>query len=268
MEAMPKTISFASLKGGTGKTVITFNVAGLLASRGYKCLVIDFDPQYNSTSLLFDRSKYEIKSSESSQEIFLSDKPIDVLVKPSIFDNIDIIPSTISLTGVEIKVSSMIARESILKHWLEDNSSYLKRYDYILFDTNPTMSVININTFLIADSILLVSDIDIDSLNAIKTFQDLYYPIRRQVNRELPNNIKGIVVNRVKQSNKVSKDFMDFVYSNNFPFKDIRLETYIHDAVDIARTKVNKAVIGEWAIERANKEFNALVDELLEKSIL
>lgn len=264
----PKLVSFASLKGGTGKTIITFNVAGILAERGARCLVIDFDPQFNTTSLLYDYAQGDLSNERMSQEIFLDDTPASELIIKSNQEGIDFIPTDISLTGVEIKVSSMIARESILKHWLRDNEEYLRDYDYIFFDTNPTMSVININTFLVADSIFLVSDIDVNSIGAVNTFMTLYYPIRERVGRELHDNIRGLVVNRVRQDNKMAKDFMDFVYGEDFPLADIRLETYIHDAVDIARTKVNQQVIGDWAVDRAVKEFNSLVDELITRGDL
>lgn len=283
----PKIISFTALKGGTGKTLITFNVASLLVTKyKKKVLVIDVDPQHNLTNLLYADAKRKyrgiVAKSNSKRPSFMDEEDDytteDIfeygisahgVVKKSHIKNLDIVPTTISLTAIEIQISGIAGRELILRNWIYDNKEYLSHYDYILIDTNPTMSIVNTNAFICCDSIILNSDVDFDSINGVNTFLELFYPIQHRIDRQMEDNVKGLLINKVKDSNNMSKDFIDYVESDKFPFKDILLKTKIHDAVVIAETKITrKPVDATPRNERSYQEFISLIDELIERGVL
>lgn len=281
----PKIVSLTALKGGTGKTIVTFNVATLLATKyNKKVLVIDIDPQHNISNLLYKtikRRAYRTAMPRASMNAFSdSDREYTTedifefgtsamgVIKKSHIKNVDVIPTTISLTATELQISGMAGRELILKNWIFDNKDYLSHYDYIFLDTNPTMSIVNTNAFICCDSIVLISDIDLDSILASKTFMELYYPIQRRIDRQMQDNIKGLMINKVKDSNNLTKEFLGYVESDGFEFSDILLNNRIHDAIAISETKVEKIPIQSGRNERSYTEFINLIDEMIEREVL
>ena len=154
---MTKIISIGTFKGGVGKTITVFNVAGILAELGYKVLCIDVDPQgnltkncdvnravknFNGAELIFDVKKHSLNK---------------ILIKSPIKEipNLDIIPSSIWLHQSEFRLALAPARELKLKYFLEDNKKQLTDYDYILIDTNPSMGYLNQNAFVVSDKIII-----------------------------------------------------------------------------------------------------------------
>lgn len=276
----PKIISFTALKGGTGKTIVTFNVASLLATEyKKKVLVIDVDPQHNISNLLYKPIKRKYRGivagrptndnyERTTEDIFEFNVSAMGVIKETHIKNLDVIPTTISLTAIELQISGIAGRELILKNWLFDNQDTLSHYDYIFLDTNPTMSIINTNVFISCDSIILVSDVDLDSILAVETFLELFYPIQRRIDRQMKDNVVGLLINKVKDSTNLTKDFMAFLESDSFMFSDILLENKIHDATAIAETKGYKNYVSPNRNERSYQEFKAIVMELKERGVL
>lgn len=280
----PKIISFTALKGGTGKTIVTLNVASLLATEyKKKVLVIDVDPQHNISNLLYRPIKRKYRGitagrlannlmhddyERTTEDIFEFNVSAMGVIKQTHIKNLDVVPTTISLTAIELQISGMAGRELILKNWMFDNQDTLSKYDYIFFDTNPTMSIINTNAFISCDSIILVSDIDIDGILAVETFVELYYPMQNRIDRQMKDNVKGLLINKVKDNTNLNKDFMAFLESDTFMFSDILLENKIHDAIAIAETKAHKNYVSFSRNERSYGEFKAIIEELKEKGVL
>lgn len=275
MDKKPKVISMTALKGGTGKTLLTFNVASLLASEfGKRVLVVDIDPQHNMSNLLFTppgkkrkKSPFYIKDFKT-EDVLERGLEAEQVITPSHLPNLDIIPTTIGLTVTEVQISGLAGRESILRNWIYDNEEYLSKYDYIFFDSNPTMSIININAFICCDSIILVSDIDSDAIGAISTFLSLYYPIRNRIDRRLEDNIKGLVINKVMENNNMTKDFLEYVRSDTFMFDDLLFDSVIHHAVAIAETKITRKPVDPKRNQRSYDELTILIKEMIEKGAL
>lgn len=277
----PKLISITALKGGTGKSVITFNIISLLSQKyNKKVLVVDSDPQHNMSNLLFKvpkRSKRGISSRRggankqtyyTTEDIYENSLEAETLINNTHIKNLDIISTTISLTAIELQISSVAGRELILKNWISDNEKYLEKYDYIFFDCNPTMSIINVNTYICCDSIVLISDIDIDGIEAVATFLELYYPIQYRIDRKLEDNIKGLLINKVLETTKLTKDFMEYIKDDGFEFQDILLDNHIHNSVALAETKLNKEPIGKDRNKRSYEEINNVIKEMIERGIL
>lgn len=275
----PILTAITSLKGGTGKTVITFNVAALLATKlNKRVLIIDMDAQHNMSSILHKLPKRVVKKNGenespneqrhySTEDIFEFSTSADKLIKKTHLKNLDIIPTTIGMVAIEWQVFSVHGRELILKNWLLDNADYLSVYDYIFFDCNPTMSIINVNTYISCDNIILISDIDVDGIEAVETFLELYYPIQYSIDRNLANNVKGLIVNKVLETTRLTKDFMEYIKDESFEYQDILLENQIHNGVSISETKLNKEPVSAKRDRRAYNELMKIIKELQKEGI-
>lgn len=201
-------------KGGTGKTTMTFNLAGVLAENK-RVLCIDMDPQCNlSNNLGIDIT---IKNSFSSRDIFENSEedPNNLVVYHPVeqLPNLDIIPSNIYMFETELVIINRAARERILVNYIEDNLDFFKQYDHILIDTNPSMSILNQNAFLAADSLILVTDADDNSKVGLELFMHLWGRIRRDLRK--PDNVKALILNRAKLDTNTTRDILDYFHKHD-----------------------------------------------------
>jgi chromosome partitioning protein len=211
-----KIITVGTLKGGTGKTVFTFNLAGYLADvLNKKVLLVDSDPQSNlSTTVGVDvtnQNIYSIRSIYNNDE----DAPIDeLIIKQPIqrIPNLDIISSCIQLTASEMMLSARSGREYILSHYFQDNKETLDKYDYIFIDTNPSMGIINQNAFYVADDIVLISDVDIDAVQGAEVFIALWTKARRDLRKE--DNVSALVINNYDKQLIIARDLVEYCASS------------------------------------------------------
>ncbi|MDP4179203.1 MAG: ParA family protein [Bacillota bacterium] len=262
---MGKIITFGTLKGGTGKTTVVFNTVGILASRGYNVLVVDIDPQANITSdLCVDETVPEYKG---IKEVFENDNINieEAITKAPLtnFPTLDIMGACMGLTSTELRVASVPAREFLIKKKFKKNKEILDRYDYIIFDTNPSMSVINQNSFVVSDAIVLVSDVGVNALKGIELFIALWQDISSRL--DIDDNIKGLLVNKLDYSKNISKEFMEYcteeedlrkiIFNNNIAFNEKLPEA------ELERKPVNIL----FSNEEICNQFNLFVDELVER---
>lgn len=226
-----RIISFENLKGGTGKTALSFSLAGMLAKQRKKVLIIDVDPQSNISLLCgIDNSKNEY---DSMVEVFEKGKlPSHVIIKSPMVDipNIDLIPASIVLTKTEITIINRPAREMILKNYIEKYISIFEKYDYIICDTAPSLNILNQNVFIASNSMLVVSDVGLNAFTGAKLLIDTWKDICLQL--KIEDKIKGIVINRFDRRTKIGKDFMEFVSLNNDLYK-LTFDTLIPENVKI-----------------------------------
>ena len=279
-----KIIAITALKGGTGKSVITFNIAGLLAQKfRKKILIVDIDPQHNMSNLLYKVGTRSVRTTTpktkkeelamslrdyTTEDIFERGTDASQVIHKTHISRLDIVPTTISMTAIELQLTGVAGRELVLKNWIEDNRKYLEQYDYIFFDANPTMSIVNINAYIICDSIVLISDIDADGIEAVGTFLELYYPIQSRIDRRAEDNIKGLIINKRDDTTKLTRDFIDHVYSDKFMFSDLVLKNNIHKSTAISETKNFREPIDKRRDERVYNELIDIIDEMMGRGIL
>lgn len=140
---------FYNFKGGTGKTTICFQVVQTLALLGFNVLAIDLDPQGHLSNLLrFGRNE----KVATMYDAMVDNVPIDDCIY-HLFNGLDVIPSNLSLTRIEVPLSQEMHREEILYSLLTEIKD---KYDFILIDTNPTISALNLNALFAADRINIV----------------------------------------------------------------------------------------------------------------
>ena len=184
MESPKKVISIANQKGGVGKTTTTISVASYLAKFGHKVLLVDLDPQGNSTSGLAI-NKQALKS--SIYNVLVDKTPTaEVIVKTKI-KNLDITPAKSELAATEVEVSSAPAREKILKLALQQ-----LQYDVIIIDCPPSLGLLTINAFVASDSVIIPVQSEYYALEGLSELLDTIKRVRVGLNPKL--GILGIVV--------------------------------------------------------------------------
>ena len=236
-----KIITMATLKGGSGKTMNTFNIAGILAETK-RVLLIDIDPQSNLTSNCgVDSSDLKMKTIKDIFDNLPKNQPRaeDIIFKSPIEEipNLDLIPSSILLFRTEKNLSLKNNREHMLEHFISNNKSYLERYDYIIIDTNPSMSIININAFYISDSIILSCDVSTNSINGAELFCALWEEGREELYKK--DNVNAVIVCNVDKRSKLWKDLYEYLLSDEFPIENEKIiDTIIPMSVKLKNTEI------------------------------
>ena len=219
---MGSVIALANQKGGVGKTTTSVNLGAFLADAGQKTLLIDLDPQGNATSGL-GIDKKQIK--ESVYDVLINDVLLADVIQPSSHKGLDIAPTTIALSGAEVELTSLMARETRLKDAFGDVKD---KYDFILIDCPPSLGLLTINAFTAADSILIPVQSEYYALEGLSQLMNTIQLVRKHFNRNL--KIEGVLLtmfdrrtNLGQEVNaEVQKFFGSKVYKTVIP-RNVRL---------------------------------------------
>ena len=273
-----RTIAVGTLKGGTGKTTVLFNMAGILAETK-RVLVIDLDPQCNLSGACNAKQnldwrklikKIPVKILPSSRNIFEesdSYSPEELVVVRPIKElpNLDIIPGNMLMTATEFSMVNRAARESVLSNYIEDNIDFFEQYDYILMDTNPSLGVINQNAFTAADRIVLVTDVGEDGIEGAGMFLYLWGEISRSLRKK--NNIDALIINRATRTINLTQELYDFCANDEFfaPLlvKDMIYEKVVYKESRMDHIPVNKIPKGK----EATIDVRNVVEQLFDRGV-
>ena len=224
---MPKTIAVVNQKGGVGKTTTVINLAAGLSLLGKKVLIIDLDPQGNSTSGLgIDKSSLN----QSTYEVLINNGKIDEsLKKVEIRDNkkIYICPSNAELSGADIELYNLEEREWILNKAV--HNSDLDNFDYILIDCPPSLSLLTINAFAASDSLLVPVQCEFYAMEGLAQLKKTIDLIIERINPSL--EIEGLLLTMFDSRNNICKTVVSEVRSF---FKEQVLTTLIPKNVKLA----------------------------------
>lgn len=179
-----RIFTISNQKGGVGKTTTAVNVAAALASKGLKVLVIDLDPQGNASTALGVEHHAGIKS---IYEVLVDDVPLADVVKISPeMPGLTCVPATIHLTGAELELVSMVAREQRLRTAIE---TYLEtsvdRPDYIFIDCPPSLGLLTINAWVAAREVLVPIQCEYYALEGVTQLKNYIALIKKQLNKDL-----------------------------------------------------------------------------------
>lgn len=214
---MGKTIAIYNQKGGVGKTTTNINLAACLARLGKKILIIDNDPQGNSSSGV----GVDTKNAEHTIYDYLLDSKIKRIVPlKTDYANLDIIIADMDLAGAEIELADEKDREMRLKRVI---SAVKAEYDYIFIDCPPSLSLLTINSLVAADSILIPIQCEYYALEGVSNLISTYNLIKKKLNPRL--KIEAVVLtmydkrnNLAEQvGNEVVKYFKQLVYDTKIP---------------------------------------------------
>lgn len=207
---MGKIISVSNQKGGVGKTTTAINLAASIGTLDKKVLVIDLDPQGNTTSGLgFNKKEVKI----SSYDVLEKDASPEEATLKTDFKNLDLIPSHINLAAMDSGISLFSGKESKLKNKI----SHLKNiYDYILIDCSPSLGIITINAFCASDSVLIPIQCEYYALEGLSQLINTIKVVKRHHNPEL--DVEGILMTMCNLRLNLTQQVIEEV-NKNFPSK-------------------------------------------------
>lgn len=219
---MSKIIAIANQKGGVGKTTTAVNVSACLAARGRKVLIIDIDPQGNTTSGLGINKR---AINRSIYDILINDESMSNVILKTEYDNLFICPSNIQLAGAEIELVSIMSREYRLKNALMPVKD---EYDYIIIDCPPSLGLLTLNAFSCANSILVPIQCEYYALEGLSQLMNTIRQVKKILNPEL--DIEGVLLTMfdartnlsIQVVAEVKKYFPQKVYKTVIP-RNIRL---------------------------------------------
>lgn len=219
---MSKIIAIANQKGGVGKTTTAVNLSSCLAVKGKKVLIIDIDPQGNTTSGLgIDKTSIDT----SIYDVIINDVPIrDTLLK-TVIDNLLISPSNIQLAGAEVELVPVISRETRLKYAIEPVKN---DFDYIIIDCPPSLGLITVNALTSADTILVPIQCEYYALEGLSQLMNTVKIVQKHLNPSL--KVEGVVLTMfdartnlsIQVVEEVKKYFGNKVYRTIIP-RNVRL---------------------------------------------
>jgi chromosome partitioning protein len=215
---MSKIIALSNHKGGVGKTTSTVNIGAGLNRLGYKVLLIDLDPQCNLSQSLGQEDSGENIYTALSGKSKLS--PITVL------PGLDIVTSTLDLSGAEIELTGQPGREYILKELLDP---IRKKYDYILIDCPPSLGLLTINSLTASDIVLIPLQAQYLALQGLTKLKEVVEQIRKRLNKKL--KVGGVFITQYDSRKILNRDVVDAIKKH---FKEEVFKTKIRDAVAIA----------------------------------
>src|SRR6187401_1930886 len=253
---MGRIIGVANQKGGVGKTTTAINLAASLAVLEFKTLLVDADPQANSTTGVgFDlhnvtQSLYDCMVNEAGAK--------DLLLKTEI-PNLDLIPSHIDLVGAEIEMINYPNRENVLKGILD---AVRDKYDFVIIDCSPSLGLITVNSLVASDSVIVPVQCEFFALEGLGKLLNTIKIVQSRLNPEL--QIEGILMTMYDGRLRLCNQVVSEVRKH---FEDIVFNTIIHRNSKLSEApSVGKPVILYDANSKGAMNYLNLAKEILQKN--
>ncbi len=254
---MGRVIAVINQKGGVGKTTTAINLAASLAVADQKTLIVDLDPQGNSSSALgIEKISYQDKNIYHS---LIGAVPLQDIILPTEIDCMFIAPSNQNLTGAEVELVTELARERKLKNALEP---IIGQFDYIFIDCPPSLGLLTVNALTAANGFLVPLQCEYFALEGLSQLLHTVELIRKNLNPELKND--GIVLTMYDSRNNLSQEVAKEVQTH---FRSDVFETVIPRSVRLSEcTSFGKPILLYDINSKGSTAYLNLAKELLERA--
>ena len=203
---MGRIIAIANQKGGVGKTTTSINLSAALAAKGKKVLVIDTDPQGNTTSGFgIDKNNLD----ETIYELILEECTITDCTITDVIPNVSVIPSNVNLAAAEIELIGVDRKEYILRNAVD---FVIDKYDYIIIDCPPSLNMLTINSMTTADSVLVPIQCEYYALEGLSQLIHTVNLVKERLNPDL--EMEGVIFTMYDSRTNLSMQVVDNVKSN------------------------------------------------------
>ena len=267
---MSRIIAIANQKGGVGKTTTAINLSSCLAEKGKKVLVIDMDPQGNTTSGLgVDKNALE----NTIYEMIIGECLLEECLLENVFNNLSLIPSNVNLSGAEIELMDIEGKEYIVRgqvNTIRDN------YDFVIIDCPPSLNVITINALTASDTVLVPIQCEYFALEGLEQLIHTIYLVQKGLNKQL--QLEGIVFTMYDLRTNLSPEVVEEVKKSIFMLRSDKDNIYhsilsedIYYAIIPRNVRLGEAPSHGLPIHlydpksKGSESYELLAEEILEK---
>ncbi|MCI9381607.1 MAG: ParA family protein [Dorea sp.] len=252
---MGRIIAIANQKGGVGKTTTAINLSACLAEKGQKVLAIDMDPQGNMTSGLgLDKDDVD----KTIYDMIIGESEIEAVIKKETIENLDILPSNVDLSAVEIELIDVENKEFIVNNSIQ---KIRDNYDFIIIDCPPSLSLLTINAMTTADSVLVPIQCEYYALEGLSQLIHTVELVKDRLNSKL--EIEGVVFTMYDARTNLSLQVVENVKDN---LQQNIYKTIIPRNIRLAEAPSYGTPINQYDPRSAGAEsYMRLADEVIEK---
>lgn len=252
---MGRVIAVANQKGGVGKTTTAINLSSCLAAKEQKVLAIDMDPQGNMTSgLSVDKDEVEY----TVYDLLIGEAEMDQVLCKDVFENLDVLPTNIDLSGAEIELLNVENKEYILR---DEVNKIRDNYDFVIIDCPPSLSMLTINAMTTADTVLVPIQCEYYALEGLSQLIKTIELVRDRLNDRL--EMEGVVFTMYDARTNLSLQVVENVKDN---LNQTIYKTIIPRNIRLAEAPSHGLPINYYDAKSAGAEsYMLLADEVIHK---
>lgn len=252
---MGRIIAVANQKGGVGKTTTSINLSACLAEAGQKVLVVDVDPQGNTTSGLgVDKNNVE----NTIYELMLGECTVEECIITNVLDNLDVMPSNVNLAGAEIDLIGVDEREYILH---KEINKVRDNYDFVIVDCPPSLSMLTVNAMTASDTVLVPIQCEYYALEGLSQLIHTINLVKKRLNPDL--EMEGVVFTMYDARTNLSLQVVENVKEN---LKQTIYKTIIPRNIRLAEAPSHGVPINIYDPKSAGAEsYRLLADEVIHR---
>ena len=253
---MGRIIAVANQKGGVGKTTTAINLSSCLAAKGQKVLAIDMDPQGNMTSGLSvekDDVEYTV------YDLLIGEASIEQIICKNVFENLDVLPTNIDLSGAEIELLDVDNKQFILKEKVEEVRD---NYDFVIIDCPPSLSLLTINAMTTADTVLVPIQCEYYALEGLSQLMNTIDLVKSRLNENL--EMEGVVFTMYDARTNLSLQVVENVKDN---LNQTIYKTIIPRNIRLAEAPSHGLPINHYdARSTGSESYMMLADEVINRN--